>query len=120
MLTPRGAVGLVVNRHRLELAVVVTEVDDHLGKTRLEAGNRLQVELLPLVARHLRTGDDHPVEQNVLARDARLRRGERAAFDGEKREMIVMSYLDVSGNELGRGEKRAHVAIQMCRTNPDL
>src|SRR3954464_6886558 len=45
-LAPRGAVRLVVYRHRLELGVVVTEVHDDLGESRLEAGDGVEIKLL--------------------------------------------------------------------------
>src|SRR5690242_1166504 len=46
-LTPRRPVRLVIHRDRLELGVIVAEVDDDLGEPRLEPGNGVEVELLP-------------------------------------------------------------------------
>src|ERR1700674_1937654 len=119
MLTPCGSVGLVVNGHRLQLAVVMTEVDYDFGKTGLEARNRLQVELLPLIARNFRAGDNHSIQHDVPGGEPRLGRSERAALDGKKWEMIVVGHLDVRSNELGRGEKRAHVAVEMRGANSE-
>ena len=56
----------MIDRHRLQLGVVTAAVNDDLIETGLQIGDRLQLELLPLVARNLRAGNNHPVQQDVI------------------------------------------------------
>src|ERR1700686_2565479 len=94
-------------------------MDDHLGEARVEVRDRLEVELFPLIARNFRTGNHHRIEQDVVLRKRRLRLYAWIAPRSEKWQVIFARNLDIRSHQLGRGEQRAHVAVEMRRTNSE-
>ena len=108
----------MIDRHRLQLGVVVSEMDDDLGESGLEVGDRVQVELLPVIARHVRARDDHVVQDDVVRREWHAGHAGRIAADREEWQTIVVRHLDVRRNQVIRGEERPHMAIQVRRMNP--
>src|SRR5215469_16069332 len=115
-LAPRRTVVGMVERHRLELRVVVTKVHDHFRKPRPQILDGRFVKLFPAVRVDGRVGHHHRIHDGILSRE--LRGGlERVPWNTrrQERQTVFVSDLHIHSEETGPREKHAHVTVQMCR-----
>src|SRR6185503_11619257 len=89
-LTPCGTIRLVVHHHRLQLGVIVSEVNDHLGDGAwLEAGDTVEVELLPLVSRNGFIRDDHRIQRDIVGCEWHRLSAKREGLEREEGQPII-------------------------------
>src|SRR5882762_5444972 len=109
----------MAHSYSLQLRVVVSEMDNHLRESRLQAFDGIQVKLLPLFAVNVGLSHYHRIEQNVFFGQYRWQLG-TAESCGKKREVVLVSNLDIRGKQFWSSEEqRAHVAVEMRGMNPE-
>src|SRR5436853_7145003 len=94
-------------------------MDDDLRDSGFEIRDRVQIELLPLIARHLWSGNDYRVERDVVCRQRRWGPPERVGSQCEKWEMVIVRHLDEGRKKYRRREQRAHVAVEVRRLDAE-
>ena len=118
-LAPGGSVWLVVHRHRLQLGIVVAEVDDHLGEPGLQVLDRAEGRT-PSTDR---AAAFMPAMTTLSSRTSLSLIGSaapppmpRTARNGQ---MVVVRHLGERREQLGPREERAHVAVQVRRVDAE-
>src|SRR5439155_7376801 len=86
-----------------------------LREAGFEVGDRIEIEVLPLIAWDVGPRDDDCIEWDVVCCEHGWWPTEGVLSRSEKRQTIVVGDLDVRRHESGRGEQRQHVAIQVRR-----
>src|SRR5689334_4913524 len=96
----------------------MAEMHDHFRKTGFQVFEGADIKLAPLAGVNGGIGNYDGIENDIPFGKGRkkLRRNIRKP-DGQKRQFEFMSHFDIYGEKLGRGEKHAHVAVQMRGMN---